>query len=125
MWETVSGGAVEGDTPVSGALRELEEELGIKATKDELKFIGSYVRINDYVEVFILEKDIDINELKLQEDEVQDAKWVEISEFEKLIEKEQASDTGFYIFKNYYDNFYKSYIEFIDGKPVLKKIDNK
>ena len=56
MWETVSGGAVEGDTPLSGALRELEEELGIKATKDELKFIGSYVRINDYVEVFKLEK---------------------------------------------------------------------
>ena len=125
MWEVVSGGAIEGDTPVSGALRELEEELGIKATKDELKFIGSYVRINDYVEVFMLEKDIDINELNLQEDEVQDAKWVEISEFERLITQGNASDTGFNVFKNYYDNFYKRYIEFVGGKPILKEVEDK
>ena len=122
MWEVVSGGAIEGDTAVSGALRELKEELGIKAIKDELKFIGSYVRVNDYVEVFVLEKNIDICKLDLQKDEVQDAKWVEISEFEKLIKQGKASDTGFNIFKNYYDNFYKKYIEFIDGKPVLKNI---
>ncbi len=124
MWEVVSGGAIEGDTAVSGALREMEEELGIKARKEDLKFIGSYVRINDYVEVFLLEKNIDINNLKLQDDEVGNAKWVNINEFEELIKQEKASDTGFYIFKNYYDNFYKKYIVFVNGKPVLKNIMN-
>ena len=33
---------------------ELEEELGIVADKKDLRFIGSYARINDFVEVFLL-----------------------------------------------------------------------
>ena len=73
---------------------------------------------------YLNQKNIDVNELNLQEDEIQDAKWVEISEFERLIEQEKASDTGFCVFKNYYDNFYKRYIEFVDGKPILKKVED-
>lgn len=121
MWETTSGGAVAGDDAVSGVLRELEEELGIKANKADLKFIGSYVRINDFVEVFLLKSNIDISKLKLQEDEVQAAKWVSIPEFEKIIEDGNASDTGYFIFKKYYDDFYNSYIIFENGKPIFKK----
>lgn len=64
MWETASGGAISSEDGVQGALRELEEELGIVADKNDLRFIGSYARINDFVEVFLLKKNIDINNLK-------------------------------------------------------------
>ena len=101
MWETTSGGASEGDDALSGVLRELEEELGFKANKDDLRFIGSYARVNDFVEVFLLKSNISISELKLQEDEVQAAKWVTIKEFEQIVSEGQASDTGFFIFKEY------------------------
>lgn len=122
MWETTSGGALAGDSALEGTLRELEEELGMKAEVDKLRFIGSYARINDFVEVFLLESNIDVNELKLQEDEVQAAKWVSISEFEEIIKSGNASDTSFNIFKNYYDNFYKRYLTFENGKPIFKRI---
>lgn len=126
MWETTSGGAVAGDDAISGTLRELEEELGIKANKDDLRFIGSYARINDFVEVFLLKSNIDVTQLKLQADEVQAAKWVSIKAFEKIISEGNASDTGYFIFKQYYDNFYNRYIVFENGKPVFKrKEDNK
>ena len=121
MWETASGGAVAGDDAVTGALRELEEELGIKANRDALKFIGSYARINDYVEVFLLKLNIDISELKLQEDEVQSAKWVPIATFETIIENGEASDTGYLIFKEYYEKYYNTYLVFENGKPIFKK----
>lgn len=123
MWETTSGGAISGDTPITGTLRELEEELGIKANKDDLKYIGTYARINDYVEVFLLKSNISVDELKLQEDEVQDVKWMKISEFQKIIDNGMASDTGFNLFKEYYYNYHNTYLEFIDGKPVFKKKD--
>ena len=58
MWETTSGGAQSGDTPITGALRELEEELGIVANVKDLKYIGTYARINDYVEVFLLKSNM-------------------------------------------------------------------
>ena len=122
MWETTSGGAISGDTPITGVLRELDEELGIMANINDLKYIGTYARINDYVEVFLLKSNVLISELKLQQDEVQAAKWMKISEFEKLIGDGMASDTGFSIFKQYYDNFYNRYLTFVDGKPVFKKI---
>lgn len=122
MWETTSGGAISGDTPITGVLRELEEELGITANINDLKYIGTYARINDYVEVFLLKSNVKITELKLQQDEVQAVKWMKISEFEKLISDGMASDTGFSIFKQYYDNFYNRYLTFVDGKPVFKKI---
>lgn len=102
-------------------LRELEEELGIKANKEDLKYIGTYARINDYVEVFLLKSNINVDELKLQEDEVQDVKWMKISDFQQLIDDGMASDTGFNLFKQYYDNYYNAYLVFIDGKPVFKK----
>lgn len=121
MWETTSGGAIAGDDAVSGTLRELEEELGIKENKKDLKFIGSYARINDYVEVFLLKSNISVDELKLQEDEVQAAKWVSIPTFESLIESGQASDTGYFIFKEYYNKFYNTYLVFEDGKPKFIK----
>lgn len=121
MWETTSGGATQGDTSLTGTLRELEEELGIKANKDDLRFIGSYARINDFVEVYLLKSNIDIKDLKLQEDEVQQAKWMKIDEFERLISENKASDTGYSIFKYYYENFYDRYLTFVDGKPVFIK----
>ena len=122
MWETTSGGAIAGDSALEGTLRELEEELGMKADVDKLRFIGSYARINDFVEVFLLESNIDVNELKLQEDEVQAAKWISICEFEEIIKSGNASDTSFNIFKNYYDNFYKRYLTFENGRPIFKRI---
>ena len=106
MWETASGGAIAMDTPLTGALRELEEELGIKVSKDELKYLGTFVRTKDFVEVFLLKKNISIAELHLQQDEVQDAKWVQISEFEELINNDMASATSFDVFKKYYENYY-------------------
>ena len=122
MWETTSGGAISGDTPITGVMRELEEELGIKAKKNDLKYIGTYARVNDYVEVFMLKSNISVDELKIQEDEVQAVKWMKISDFEKLIKENKASDTSFSIFKQYYDNYYNRYLVFENGKPVFKKI---
>ena len=121
MWETASGGATAGDDALSGAMRELEEELGIKANKKNLRFIGSFARINDFVEVFLLKSNVKIEKLKLQEDEVQAAKWVRIEEFEKIIEEGNASDTSFSLFKEYYEKYYNRYLVFENGKPIFKK----
>lgn len=122
MWETASGGAQENESSIDCIKRELKEELGIEVDMDNLSFIGSYARINDFVEVFLLKSNIDASKLVLQKEEVQQAKWMKIEEFEQLIKKGDASDTGFFIFREYYNKFYNTYVVFEDGKPVFKKI---
>ena len=122
MWETASGAAKTGETALLAITRELEEEIGIKANKEDIKYIGSYVRVNDFVEVFLLKTNIDTKELILQQEEVQAVKWVSISEYEELINTKQAVDTSFIIFKQYYDKFYNAKIVIENGMRIFKKI---
>lgn len=121
MWGTTAGGALAGETSLEGALRELKEELGINATKEELEFIGSNKRINDYVEVWLCKKDVNLEELHLETTEVQDVKWFSIDEFETMLNNGIGINSGYDIFKIYYNQFYDRHYEIIDGKPVLVK----
>lgn len=107
MWETLSGGAISGDTSLRGAIRETEEELGIKANKEDMLYIGSFIRLKDFVEVWLLKSNEKIENLKLESDEIQNAKWVSISEFEEMLEKKVAVSSAFNMFKTYYNNYYK------------------
>ena len=122
LWAATSGGGLSGETSIQSMLRELKEELGLNIKEKELTFIGTYKRVNDFVDTYLLEKDIDVNDVTIQPEEVQNVKWMSIYHFEKLIARGEASDTSFGLFKNYYDNYYKRTVEFIDGKPVLRKI---
>lgn len=81
---------------LSSAIRELKEELGISASPEDLKYIGMH---NGYVEtefygkpfvnnelsaVYIYNKDVNIDELKLQEEEVESVMWID---YEECLEK--------------------------------------
>ncbi len=119
MWETVSGGAIEGDTPLSGTIREIKEELGIVAGKDNMELIGSYKRYNDFVVIYLLKQDVKLNEIKMQKDEVQNVKYVTVEEYAKMIEEGIAVASGFNILKEYLDNYYQKYMIIKDGKRLI------
>ena len=51
MWSTTAGGSLSGEESSDTIIRETKEELGININKDEIEFIGSYKRVNDFVEV--------------------------------------------------------------------------
>lgn len=121
MWGTTAGGAKKGESSLDGAIRELKEELGIDASKEEMEFIGSNKRINDFVEVWLCKKNISENDLILNPEEVQNAKWITIENFEKMLNDGTGINSGFDIFKMYYNNFYNRHYELIDGKPVVVK----
>lgn len=121
MWGATAGGVKENETSLAGAIRELKEELGISASKEELEFIGSYKRVNDFVEVYLCKKNINEKDLILDSLEVQSAKWVTIDEFENMIKDKTGINSGYDIFKMYYDEFYGKHLKIIDGKPTLVK----
>ena len=110
MWSTTGGGAKAGEDSITGTLTELKEELGITLNKENLTFIGSFIRFNDFV---------DINNIKIAKDEVQDVKWITIDGYAKMIEDDRVVPTSFNIFKNYYQKYYKKPIEIEDGKPII------
>ena len=91
-WGCSASGHIDaGEDVLDGALRELHEEIGVDAKKEELKYIGTVFEnyntnnmvITHISEVYILNRNTNINDLSFQEEEVSGAKYFKIDEMEK------------------------------------------
>ena len=93
MFDTSSAGHIQaGDEPLESALRELEEELGIHATPEQLHFAGTFpisfakefhgkmFRDEELAFVYIYDQPVDITELVLQKEEVEAVEWFDLEE---------------------------------------------
>jgi len=93
LWDTSSAGHIPaGAEPLPSALRELEEELGIRAEARELKYIGQFhiqyeeifhgapFRDNEVSWVYVYDRPVDIAALRLQPEEVEAAAWFDLAE---------------------------------------------
>jgi len=92
-FDTSSAGHIQaGDEPLESAIRELKEELGLTASPEELKFAGTFrnhyerefygkpFRDNEVTFVYVLERDVEKADLRLQAEEVSDAAWFDFEE---------------------------------------------
>lgn len=93
MYDTSSAGHIPaGDEPLPSAQRELEEELGVIAGSDQLRYIGrfriqyekefhgSLFRDNEISWVYLYREPVDIAKLKLQASEVEEVRWFALDE---------------------------------------------
>ena len=98
MWDIAVGGHISsGEDDLTSAKREIEEELGLNPNNFKIekvdriteKFVNNGVNSNEYVSVFVVYEDININDIKLQVEEVSEAKWCSKVELNKYIENEE------------------------------------
>lgn len=93
MWEATAGGsALQGETPIVCAKRELEEETGIAAF--ELTEVGRVVDVSKhsaYVEYMCI-TDWDKNNIRLQEGETIAYRWVTKNELINMKADELVTD---------------------------------
>lgn len=95
LWDLTAGGhVVTGELGYQAIIREAKEELNLDVKKEELTYVGSFISedvkpniINRHFnEFFIIEKDVNINDITLQEEEVQDIRWFTKEEIFKKID---------------------------------------
>ena len=86
---TTGGHVKSGQTSYEAILNEVEEELGINIENDNPIMVDSYIFGIAFMDVYYLKKDIDINQLKLQKEEVDMVKWISIEEINKNIKSEK------------------------------------
>ena len=84
-----AGHLSSGDIPLEGALRELKEELGLTAEREDFHYVGKHrgsyqapfhgrlFRDNELSNVYVLTKHFDERELSLQESEVESVLWMD------------------------------------------------
>ncbi|MEK7187714.1 MAG: NUDIX domain-containing protein [Patescibacteria group bacterium] len=102
MWDIPSAGHISaGEDPITAALRETEEELGLKLETSEIEHLftvaqtgvtnnGTFIN-NEFNDVYMVQKDIDISQLSLQEEEVAEVRFISFLELERAIESKDGN----------------------------------
>lgn len=89
MWDiTVGGSAVSGDTSQLAAEREVYEEIGYKLSLDGIRPSLTINFDKGFDDIYLIQKDVDISNLKLQYEEVQSVKWASKEEILSMIDEE-------------------------------------
>ena len=94
LWDVTAGGHVNvGEFGRQALIREVKEEIGIEITDDDIKYLVGSSSINvqgdiinkHYNECYIINKTINIEDIKLQEEEVAEVKYFSKEEILKRI----------------------------------------
>ena len=90
MWDiSVGGSAVAGDSSRSAAERETLEELGLSIDLAGVRPALTVYFENGFDDYYVLTKNVDLNTLCLQPEEVQAVRWAEQEEILQMIEDGQ------------------------------------
>ena len=112
-WAAIGGSAVSGEDAPTAARRELLEEMGVNANPEDLKLIRKMVRNNSILYIYLVCCDIAIQDLKLQEDEVAEAKWVHRNKLRQMIKAKE--------FHNYGNDYFDAVFGAFDRRSALRR----
>lgn len=102
---TSTGGHVElHETPLTTIIRECEEEIGLKLEPSEIKVLKKIIVPKRPVIfcTYEVEKDVDIENLKLQKSEVESVVWLTKDEIYNLIDQNEFTYSHSILFKELY-----------------------
>ena len=107
LWEFAGGGTLAGETTTQSAVRELKEETGIQSQESELQLFATYQHKNYFLDLFLLNKDVEISDIVLQPGETIDAKWASEETILQMIDNEEFVYSVSVRFKTYKDSLKK------------------
>ncbi len=96
LWDISCAGHISaGETTTEAAIKELKEELGILAETSDLKFLfshevsfsqrnGKYID-NEIYDTYILLKNVPIETIKIQIDEIETVKYISFVKFKEMV----------------------------------------
>ena len=108
MWECVGGSVTAGEDSLTGALREVFEEVGVELSADCGRVVFSRVRdviggkrFGDIMDVWLFDFDGDADLDAATTDEVADARWMRVEEIRTLYEEGKLVHTLDYFFTEF------------------------
>jgi len=92
VWDVSVGGHISaGEDPLTTALREVEEEIGLVVKEEDLEFweirtqnlVSGDLKNNEFMYVYLVEFNGDISGLKLQKEEVEKIAFIPVETIER------------------------------------------
>jgi isopentenyldiphosphate isomerase len=101
MWDISAAGHISsGEDSRSASLREMKEEIGVEIEASDLEPIGVIKKQtilnnntyfdNEFSDVYLVKLDLDIKQLRKQEEEVRALQWLPLADFKKWVEEKKA-----------------------------------
>lgn len=89
-----AGHVATGESYLSACVRETSEELGVNVNENDFELLKEFIKQKSwgFVRVYLLRKDIDVEKIDLQIEEVESVEWVSYDEFVKLLFSDKFSD---------------------------------
>lgn len=109
-WSTTGGHPKMGEGSLQGITTEIKEELGIDIDSSLPTLFKTIKTEDDFVDLYYLKSDIDINKVIVQEEEVESVDWFTKEEIDRLIENES--------FLSAHEEFYYDCLEYLENKKA-------
>ncbi len=85
VWDVTGGAVISGEDSCEAAIREVDEELGIKLDKDNLFPVLTVRREHNFANVWFAIADFKLSDCILQAEEVDEVRFVSSGEMKKLL----------------------------------------
>ena len=94
IWGVAGGSALKGESSLTAALREVKEELGISFEPDMPERITRVKYKNVFSDLWLVRRDVSLEDVKLQKEEVSEVRYAVIDEILKMISNNEFIDFG-------------------------------
>lgn len=93
-WDITGGAALLGESNKDAVIRETSEEIGIKLSENELHYIDRIIKTGRIIDIFFAQKDFQISDCHIQNEEVDEIKFVSCHELlnDVLIKRGRKKD---------------------------------
>lgn len=91
-WGVTGGHPKSGEAPLEGIITEVKEELGLDFSNENFILYDYGCDGKDCYKMYFINKDIDIKDIKIQEEELSEVKWFSIDELKHMVETKELNE---------------------------------
>ena len=102
-WATTAGHPKAGESSLEGLITEVREEIGIDLRGDNPILFETWNKNDQFFDIYYLKKDIDLNDIKIQEEEVDGVRWASIDEINEMYKNDEFHDGHYIMFEKCLD----------------------
>ena len=106
-WGVTGGHPKSGETPIEGIITEVKEELGLDFSNEDFILYDSGCDGKDCYKMYFVTKDIDINDITIQEEELSEVRWFSMDELKHMAKIGELNENQIACFNkvcNYLEN---------------------
>lgn len=91
-WGVTGGHPKSGESPIEGIVTEVKEELGLDFSNENFILYDSGCDGKDCYKMYFINKDIDIKDISIQEEELSEVRWFSMDELEDMVKTHELND---------------------------------